>query len=152
MKKINILKIKSTKQLVILLSAIIWLLGCSPLISKYDPYSYQETISLKVDVMNMISKATDSISKHITEVNALNLRIEKVYEYEKGKPYNTITTQQWELLKNTDHDLYGGFIKEWKNKGILKPAYVEDKKNQIGKAFDIIINLETHKIKDRKLN
>jgi hypothetical protein len=152
MKMMKDFKIKTARSLVVIFSVFILSIGCSPLISKYDQYSYQETTSLKVDALNLIANASDSISKHLSEVNAIDSRIEKLYEYEKGKPKNTITTQQWDLLKSPDHDLYGGFIKEWKNKAILKPAYVLDKKDQIGKAFDLIIKLEAHKIKDRKLN
>jgi hypothetical protein len=140
-----------SKYFAILAGLAIILYGCSPLISKYDQYSYLETTSLKVEAMNMISMATDSVTRHLAEIDALGLRMEKICEYEKGKPYNTITAEQWKLLKSPDNNLCGGFIKEWRSKSVLKAAYVEDKKEQIGKAFDIIIDLETHKIKDRKI-
>lgn len=146
------LKIKTARGSIIIFIVLLLSIGCTPLIARYDQYSYQEAISLKVDAVNLIASATDSISKHLLEVNAVNTRIEKLYEYEKGKPNNTITTQQWEILKNPDRNLYGGFIKEWKNNGKLKPVYVSDKQDQIGKAFDVIIKLEAHKIRERKIN
>jgi hypothetical protein len=139
-------------RLLLFSAGIFFILGCQPLISLYDQYSYQETTSIKVDALKMISQATSSYKKHISEINAINVRIEKIYEYEKGKPSNSITTQQWEILKSPEHDLYGGYIKEWALKDSLKAAYVEDKRKQIEGSFDLIIKLETKKVKDRKIN
>ena len=76
------------------------------------------------------------------------LRVEKAYEYEKGRPKNEITTQLWEMLIAPDKDLLGTFLKDWKEKGLLGAYLVGEKKKQIGSAFDKIIELESGKRKE----
>ena len=41
----------------------------------YDQYSYQQTISVKVESEALIDKATDSFSSHEAEVNDLILEL-----------------------------------------------------------------------------
>ena len=43
--------------------------------------------------------------------------------------------------------LLGGFLLEWKEDGRLLPKYVRHKKEQIGEAFDTIIQLESGKLR-----
>lgn len=78
---------------------------------------------------------------------AFRLELDKAYEYERGRPLNQDTIAQWDLLRDPNRDLLGGFLSEWKQDGPLKPVYIKRKKAQIGKAFDEIILLESGKIK-----
>src|SRR4030095_7496367 len=86
--------------------------GCSS-ISIYDYHSYETATSLKAEVSSLINNGTGEFSKYETIVNELTLKIEKAYEYEKGKPKNSITARMWEKMKDPNGGLYGEFIKLW---------------------------------------
>ncbi len=129
-----------------LLVATALLFACST-ISTYDQAAYEHATSAKVDALAVVEKATADYSSHAKDVEALNLTLQKAYEYDKGRPLNAITIALWDKLLDPNRDLLGGFLREWKSDGPLLPKYVSNKKDQIGRAFDIIIQLESGKIK-----
>ncbi len=120
--------------------------GCYT-ISTFDQYAYQQTTSLKVDALALMDLAVDSASTHFAEINDITTRIDKAYEYEKLRPKNEISAGMWDILKNPDRNLLGGFLKRWQERQLLNAAYIEDKKEQIARAFDIIAGLESSKLK-----
>ena len=120
--------------------------GCST-ISTYDQAAYQQAVNTKVDALTLMGKATDLYQNHQSDVASFQIELQKAYEYERGRPLNTITLKQWEVLVDPDRDLLGGFLKEWKESGRLLPVYVKDKQDKISVAFDEIIQLESGKIK-----
>jgi hypothetical protein len=131
-----------------MLLASLLLPGCKPLIAVYDQYAYTQVTSVKVDALNLIDKATDNFSEHAAEVEAVNVKIEKAYEYEKHRPKNGITVKMWEILKSADKNLYGGVIKRWKAESKLGRGFITEIKAQISEGFDLIAELESQKIKD----
>jgi type VI protein secretion system component VasK len=133
-------------RITVLLSLVLWLAACST-ISTYDQTAYLQAVNTKVDALTLMSKATDSYGNHLSDVAAFQNELDKAYEYERGRPLNKDTIAQWDILRDPNRDLLGGFLKEWKESGRLLPVYVERKKTQIGEAFDKIIELESGKIK-----
>jgi hypothetical protein len=121
-------------------------LACAT-ISPYSETAYQQATSLKVDSLALMAKATEPYAQRQAEVEALRLKIDKAYEYAKGLPNNAITTRQWEILKDPDRHLLGGFLELWRIKSTLSATYIADKQIQVGSAFDQIIGLESGKIK-----
>jgi hypothetical protein len=132
----------------LLILIVFW--GCAS-ISPYSETAYQQATSLKVDSLALMAKATEPYTQHQAEVEALRLKIDKAYEYAKGLPKNTITTRQWEILKDPDRHLLGGFLVLWRTKSTLSATYIADKQRQVGAAFDQIIGLESGKIKPSEL-
>lgn len=116
-------------------------------ISSFDQYAYIQATSLKVDALNLMEKATTSYTAHIQEVLPLKANIEKAYEYEKHRPKNEITANMWQIIKDTSRNLLGGFLTRWQAKDSLSPAFVNEAKMQVGEAFDLLIELESKKIK-----
>lgn len=121
--------------------------GCTPLISPFDQYSYTQTTSLKVEALSVMGEATEDYSLHESEAKAVMLSINKMVEYELHRPKNTQTTEQWQTLSDTSGNSFGGFIKEWKAKRILKVKYIPIKQQQVREGFDKIIALEAAKIR-----
>lgn len=117
-------------------------------ISPYDYHSYENATSLKSETISLMERGTEEYSKHVDSINDLNLKIEIAYEYEKGKPKNSITTKMWEKLKDPSGGLYGDFIKLWREQNTLGPDYVQAKKRIVEQSFDEIIKLESKKIKE----
>jgi hypothetical protein len=69
------------------------------------------------------------------------------YEYAKGRPKNTFSARQWEILKDPERNLLGGFLKKWKDEKVLGKTFVDDAIELVGDAFDTIIGLESGKVK-----
>ncbi|HWZ36079.1 MAG TPA: hypothetical protein VNW51_07975 [Mucilaginibacter sp.] len=139
------MKIKVSKSFSYLL-VLLAFSGCSPLISSYDQYSYTQATSLKVDALNLMGEAVEDYKLHEAESKLVILNIQKLMEYEKHLPKNTITMNQWTLLTDTNGNLLGGFLKEWKAKHMLRPAFIINKQEQVSRGFDEIIKLEASKI------
>jgi hypothetical protein len=82
-------------------------------------------------------------------VDTLKIKLEKAYEYAKGRPKNDIVTKQWEIMKNPNRNLLGGFLVRWKKKGVLSKTFIAEAKKNIALGFDQIIGLESGKIKPK---
>jgi hypothetical protein len=130
----------------VVVSALALLSACS-LIAHYDQVAYEHATSAKVDTLALMDKATGSYSDHQKDVDALGIELDKAYEYDRGRSLNKITVAQWDILRDPNGNLVGGFLKMWKAKGSLGATFVSEKKIQIGKAFDQIIALESGKQK-----
>ncbi|MGN6340491.1 MAG: hypothetical protein ACTHML_05990 [Ginsengibacter sp.] len=120
--------------------------GCAT-ISGFDQYAYTQATSIKVDALNVMNLATENYTNHLQEVSQVNNEIEKIYEYEKNRPKNSITTRMWQRMEDTSGHLYAGFIHRWKDQGKLSQAFVDDEKELVAKSFDQIAGLESKKIK-----
>jgi hypothetical protein len=124
--------------------------SCATLISPYDHYSYVQTISVKVDALNLMDLATDSFRLHKKEIAKVQSDIQKMYEYEKYRPKNETTTKMWQTIMDTTGNSFAGFIVKWQKDKILNPTYIENKKPQVATSFDQVIQLEAGKIKPEK--
>jgi hypothetical protein len=120
--------------------------GCST-ISVFDLYAYTQTTSIKVDALALMAKATEPASAHAEAIEHMIIQLDKAYEYEKGRPKNEITTRMWDVLKNPERNLLGGFLKRWREKGTLSSAFVEESRGLVSEAFDLISGLESQKIR-----
>lgn len=119
--------------------------GCST-ISTYDQTAYQNATNAKAETFALMDKATNSYSSQAKEIQALRLTLSKAYEYDKGRPLNQITVEMWEVLLDPSRDLVGGFLRDWEADQTESKTFVDDKKEQIGEAFDVISGLESAKI------
>ena len=126
--------------------------ACSTLVGKYDPFAYQYAVTLKVDSLALMDKATSSYSTNEPAIEALKREIEKAYEYANGKPKNSIVTKQWKIMKDPDRHLLGGFLVRWKDKGTFSKAFIDEAKVNVSLGFDQIIGMESGKIKQEGNN
>jgi len=133
----------------IALAACFVLAACS-LIAPYDRAAYEHATNAKVDTLALMSKAIRSYDEHEKEVEALITQLDKAYEYDRGRQLNKLTVAQWDILRDPNRDLVGGFLKMWKAKSSLSATFIAEKKKQIGDAFDQIIQLESGKPRPAK--
>ena len=135
-----------------LLLILLLFLSCST-ISKFDQYTYSQAISIKVDALSLMDSATQNYQQHQRAVAQINTSIDKIYEYEKNRPKNTISEKMWAMIRDTTGTLYGRFIKRWQREGTLDTAFILESKRLIGQSFDQISQLESGKIKaDQTVN
>lgn len=118
----------------------------------FDQYSYQKTTELKIEASKLMDKANAPFAVHQQEVEAFQLEIEKLIEYEKNKPDNEITFAMWKVLTDEEKNLLSGFFKRWKEKKTLSPVFLQESKNQVLEAFDLLIQYEIKKDKESKDN
>jgi hypothetical protein len=144
------MKINRVIKSIVFSALAVYLLGgavCKSTIAQYDQYAYTQATSIKVDALNTMTLASDDFTTHQKEVNDLNSEIQKIYEYDKNRPKNGITTKQWEILIDSSGNLLGGFLTKWKREGKQSAMFITEKKTQISAAFDQIIQLEIAKTK-----
>jgi len=132
------------------MGTLLVLAGCST-ISKFDQYAYSQTTAIKVDVLNVMSHATDSFVVHANEVLNIQTEIDKMYEYEKNRPKNTISEKMWMVLRDSTGHLFGGFVARWKKEGKLDEVFVRESQSLIGSSFDQVSQLESGKIKPQQV-
>lgn len=140
--KYKILGVFSFAFVLVLLS----LYACSH-ISPYSQFAYQQATSLKVEALALMDKATEPYENHKKQVEELQTKIEKAYEYVKGQPKNELSARQWEILKDPERNLLGGFLKRWKKESTLSNVFIKEAKGLVADAFDTISGLESGKIK-----
>jgi len=116
----------------------------------FDQYSYQKTTELKVETSNLMDKATNSYKDHKEEVEKLLVDIQKLMEYEKNKPNNEITFAMWQLLNDKEKNLLAGFFKRWEEKETFSSVFLQESKNQVLEALDLLIQYEIKKDKQSK--
>ena len=129
-----------------LLVATALLFACST-IATFDQVAYDKATGAKAEALALMDKATDSYSAHVKEIESVSLTIDKAYEYDRGRMLNAITVQQWQILRDPGRNLFGGFLRRWREKGSLRPDYIAEKKPDIAEAFDQITGLEIGKRK-----
>ena len=135
------------KCLSVIAFAVILLAESCATISKFDQYSYTQATSLKVDALNVMNSAADSFCIHQSEVAQLRTMLSKIYEYEKSKPKNTVTTRMWGVLIDSTGSSLGGFLTRWRKETRLDTAFISGSRQLIGGSFDQISGLESGKLK-----
>lgn len=119
--------------------------GCAPIISEYSIDAYKNATSLKAETLALIDRSGEKYGKLKPEIDALTTRIDAAYEFAAGLPQNQLATEQWQLLRNPEGNLYGGLVGVWRKQGTVSAAYRSGKKFEIAAAFDRIICLEVNK-------
>lgn len=123
------------------------MIACSNTQAVFSEQAYQQAVSLKVESLALMDKATEAYSAHESEINQLKTDLEKAYEYAWGRKNNETTARQWEILINPDRNLLGGFLKRWEQKGSMPQVFIDENKRIIADAFDTVIELESGKRK-----
>jgi hypothetical protein len=126
------------------LGAALILAACS-LIAPYDQAAYDKATGAKAEALALMGKATGSYAAQQRQIEEVSLNLDKAYEYDRGRASNTETIKQWEILRDPDGHLFGGFLRRWREKDSLSQEYIKEKKRDIADAFDQIIGLERGK-------
>ena len=139
------IKNSSLKSAIIFFVLSTIIIACKPTIALYDQYAYTQATSLKVDMQNLALES-DSITYTAAkpDIDKVNVELQKTYEYNKGRNYNSLSTKQYEILLSDTH-FYKTFLANWKTKGTENAAVAEDVSNKIGELMDQVIKLENGK-------
>jgi hypothetical protein len=128
------------------------LVGCAATIAPFSQVAYEQATAIKAETLTLMDKATSPYETHKDQVEALLLKVEKAYEYAKGRPKNTFTTDQWLLIKDPNRNSIAGFMKRWSEKSKLDPEFIKEAKGVISEGLDSVIELESGKEKPVEAN
>lgn len=123
---------------------ILWM-GCAHFIANYDPITYKSLTDLKAEIVLFLEKVdpVKPYTEYAPQFEDLKLKLEKVYEYEKGKKKNDDTIAQITEVRTMLHDL----VALYKEQNKLNAFYLDEKKKQLATALDIVITTENSKTK-----
>ncbi|WP_234864124.1 hypothetical protein [Flavihumibacter fluminis] len=137
--------------LIVILSSACFIQSSCVTTAPYDQYVYKESTSLKVDALKLMDKAEKTYNTQEKEIEKLTDQLDKLYEYELHRKKNQLRIQMWELLRNPEKNLLGGFLSRWKKEGQLSPGFITEAKIIVGKAFDQLAELESGKLTPKEL-
>lgn len=144
--------------------------GCTRLVSYYDAISYKNLTDLKGE-MNVFFERSAQEGAHgksdLDILRAFRIDISKAYEYEKGKKSNDDTIAQLEILDKTVREVLDRYAKRtWTSEGkcseieegaairpedgCLTAGYSKAKWRIFEEAFDIAIETERSKLKEKE--
>ena len=124
----------------------LFLFGCAP-VSDFNQVAYQQSVSIKTDALNLISKANENYSVHQLEIDSLKLNVENAYQFSKTISNNQETISQWEIIRDPNRSSLFGLLERWKNKTTLSDTFISEVKLLIASDFNMIIDFENNKRK-----
>ena len=116
-------------------------------ISPFDQTAYEHATALKAEALETMDLADENYAGHIGEVRHVRLELDENYEYAKGRPHNELSTMQWAILRDPKGHSLGGFLSRWRDQKKLNPYFVAQSEKIIADGFDMVIGLESGKIK-----
>ena len=122
------------------------LVGCAP-VSEFNQLAYQQSVTLKTDALNLISKSNENYIDHQSEIDSLKLNVENAYQYSKTIPNNKETISQWEIIRDPNRSSLFGLLERWKSKTTLSDTFISEVKLLIASDFNTIIDFENNKRK-----
>ena len=137
---------KPVKRFTGILLPLLLLLNSCVSTASFDQYAYAQTTAAKVEAIDLMSNATQNVSGFTDQIRDVDLKLKKIYEYEKNRPKNGVTVKMWDLLLDPGKNLYGGFIKRWQTDSTLSKTFIDEAKKLIGSGFDKVAELESKKI------
>ena len=124
----------------------LFLVGCAP-VSEFNQLAYQQSVNLKTDALNLISKSNENYIDHQAEIDSLKLNVENAYQYSKTIPNNKETISQWEIIRDPNRSSLFGLLERWKSKTTLSDTFISQVKILIASDFNTIIEFENNKRK-----
>ena len=121
---------------------VVWI-GCVHLIADYDQVTYKSLTDLKAETMLFLEKvnADQPYAEYAAKFDDLQLQLEKVYQYEKGKKLNSDTIGQITEIRTMLQET----MDRYKEQNKLSSFYLQEKIKQLETAFDLAISTENSK-------
>jgi len=137
------------RRFLLALSLLLALVACDPLISRFSDEAYRNATSLKARSLALIGQSGAPFATEADAVAQLLVDVDAAYEFVKGRPGNEISAAQWDLMRNPEGALLGGYMALWQRSGRVSPLAREDAGEVISAGFDRIICLEINKREPR---
>jgi len=113
----------------------------------YDQQSFDKAINAKVETLSLINKSNEDYAEHEGKVDDLLLELQKIYEYDKRRSNNQLTTRMWDVMLDENRNLVAGYFKKWKTGGPQNQVFIDEVAIQLEQAFDLLLDFESAKNK-----
>ena len=134
--------------ILLLLILIVCISGCAGWLgfpTYFDPTTYKNLTDVKPKVIMVYESFTGENVKS-EKVDDIRLKLAQMYEYEKGKgAQNRETFLQLEIIQR----IFERHVEDWQENGPWSVSHMENQKQTISEAFDIAIETENLKNKNR---
>jgi|GraSoiStandDraft_36_1057302.scaffolds.fasta_scaffold153655_2 hypothetical protein len=145
------LRIRSLTQLIGGAALALLAGACAVPISYYDATTYKNLTDLKVETTILVASFdTKSVAENEGKISDVVMKLQKAYEYEKGKGNaNSGTMIQLEKIKG----MFESDIDDYRSKdakATLGRKFFREAAIALGQAFDIAISTENLKNKDKQ--
>jgi len=123
--------------------------SCISMQALFDQHAYESAIAIKIKAIQLVekSKGGTSISTVNDEVESLSTELQILYEYETRRKNNDESVKMIELIKDPNKNLLSGFVKRWESGTSMNEDFIDQVKIQIEEGFNILIELESKKLK-----
>lgn len=102
---------------------------------------------MKVASLNLMDHATEPYENYEDHADQLRLGLQRAYEFANGRPDNEHSARLWRIMIDPDGEMMGGFLTRWEENGAMSDVFITEVKENITEGFDIIIGLESGKIR-----
>ena len=136
------------KTILFTLGLVLSLSSCKT-IANFDQYAYTQSTSLKVDVLNLMDKSTESYATQTKDCEKTIADLLKLREYEKHRPNDIITYKMWDKMIDStgQKGIVGSYFAAWKADDKEGKVFIQEAKKIVTQGFDFIAELESKKIK-----
>ena len=91
-------------------------LGACKTIANFDQYAYTQATSLKIDVLDLMDKSTESYTVHVKDCEKTIADLLKLREYERHRTNDIITYTMWDKMIDStgQKGIVGSYFTNWK--------------------------------------
>ncbi|MEK7256859.1 MAG: hypothetical protein AAB316_19045 [Bacteroidota bacterium] len=113
----------------------------------YNAALHQGAIQQKKTALALVAKSDEAYSTHKKEVEDALAAMKNLRDQAATYKKNGEIVKMWNLMLDPAGGLFAGFAKKWETEGPQNKTFVTAFKDEVGKAFDKIIQLEEEKKK-----
>lgn len=126
--------------------AILFIASCVDF-PDYSQTAYANATSLKARSLVLVANGTDPYATHRQDAEALLLSLDEAYEFANGIENNNEAAKLWDILRDPNGSLIGGFVTNWQTEfpGGASASFVEEVGDNLSDNFDRLICLEANK-------
>ena len=111
-------------------------------VSAFSQQALDFGVEIKAEALALMDEATNDFASHTGAVSQLRQRMDAALTLASGRSDNEESTRQWELMTDSSGNLLGGFLSSWEQRGTLSRSSIDEKKIQVSRGFDLIIETE----------
>lgn len=102
-------------------------------------------ISIEQDATALMEQATNDFANHAADVDRLRQRVDSAVSLAASRPHNEESLREWQLMADPNGNLLGGFLSRWEQGTTLSRPFVDEKKIQVRRGFELIQQTEEAK-------
>ncbi|MDR3610643.1 MAG: hypothetical protein P4L27_08780 [Ignavibacteriaceae bacterium] len=108
-------------------------------VSEFNQTASDKTISVKTDVLNLISNLNEDYTSRLSQDDSLKANVENVFQCSKFIPDNSGSVPRWEIIRDPQKISLFAPLERWKNINTLSNTFISQVKTPIAFYLNLII-------------